>query len=48
MAGDRLELLERGLGRLLGEHARLVRRRRVADRHPHREAVSDLIQLHLF
>jgi len=36
----RLQVLEWGLGRLLREHPCLVRVRRVADRHPHREPVE--------
>ena len=35
-----LERVERRLGRVLGEHPRLVGERRVADRDPHREAVE--------
>ncbi len=40
VAGDRLELVERRLGRLFGEHPRLVSLLRVPDRHPHREPVE--------
>ena len=38
--GHWTEGVERGLGRLLGQHARLVAERRIADRHPHGEAVE--------
>ena len=37
---DGLQLVEGWLRRLLGQHARLLRERRVADRHPHREPVE--------
>ena len=39
-ARDRSERLERRVGRLLGEHPRLLRERRIADRDAHREAVE--------
>ena len=39
-ARDGTESVERGLGRLLGEHPRLVAERRIPDRHPHGEAVE--------
>ena len=38
--GDRLEVVERRVGRLLREHARLLGERRVAEREPRREAVE--------